>query len=108
MSGLNSASSPKNMLFAALRMHFITTWRTAVFNYSAQPRYKQAFSDYSSYAFNGGNARTNSNAPGIAGRNISSIKDPTKSVLVAESSAFTPWSWHKPKKTSFSCQRNLQ
>jgi len=53
--------------------------------------------DYLSYAFNGGNARTNSNAPGIAGRLLSSIKDPTKSILVAESPAFIPYSWHEPK-----------
>jgi type II secretory pathway pseudopilin PulG len=53
--------------------------------------------DYLSYAFNGGNARTNSNAPGIAGRMLSSINDPSKTVLVAESPAFVPYSWHQPK-----------
>ncbi len=53
--------------------------------------------DYLSYAFNGGNARTNSNAPGIAGRLLSSIKDPAKTVLVAESPAFIPYSWHQPR-----------
>ncbi len=53
--------------------------------------------DYLSYAFNGGNARTNSNAPGIAGRTLGSIREPTKTVLVAESPAFIPYSWHDPK-----------
>jgi prepilin-type N-terminal cleavage/methylation domain-containing protein len=53
--------------------------------------------DYLSYAFNGGNAQTNSNAPGIAGQMLSSIAAPSKTVLVAESPAFIPYSWHQPK-----------
>jgi prepilin-type processing-associated H-X9-DG protein len=53
--------------------------------------------DYLSYAFNGGNARTNSNAPGIAGRLLSSITEPSKTVLVAEAPAFIPYSWHQPR-----------
>jgi hypothetical protein len=35
--------------------------------------------------------------PGIAGRLLSSIKEPAKAVLVAESAAFVPYSWHEPK-----------
>ena len=53
--------------------------------------------DYLSYGFNGGNARTNANAPGVAGRVLSSIIDPARTVLVAESPAFLPYSWHQPK-----------
>ena len=53
--------------------------------------------DYLSYGFNGGNARTNSNAPGIAGRTLASIKNPVKTVLVTECPAFIPYSWHSPK-----------
>ncbi len=58
---------------------------------------EQAVSDYSSYAFNGGNASPNSNFPGISGRKLSSVLDPTKTVLVAEASAYIPWSWHQPR-----------
>jgi hypothetical protein len=36
--------------------------------------------------------------PGLAGRKISSIKDPTKTVLVAEIPALFPFSWHQPKR----------
>jgi hypothetical protein len=35
---------------------------------------------------------------GIAGRKIASIKDPAKTVMVAESPAFYPYSWHEPNK----------
>jgi prepilin-type processing-associated H-X9-DG protein len=97
--GLNGASSPQDKLFACPADTFYYDAASGSFGYVSQPMHEQAFSDFSSYAFNGGNARTNSNAPGIAGRTISSIKDPGKTVLVAETSAFTPWSWHQPKRT---------
>jgi hypothetical protein len=41
---------------------------------------------------------TGFNAPGIAGRKISSIKEPAKTVMVAEGAAFIPWSWHDAKR----------
>jgi prepilin-type N-terminal cleavage/methylation domain-containing protein len=55
-------------------------------------------SDYSSYGFNGGNAIIGSQFPGIAGRRLSSIKAPARTVLVLENSGFIPWSWHQPKR----------
>lgn len=58
---------------------------------------EQAVSDYSSYAFNGGNASATPNTPGISGRKLSSVREPAKTVLVAEASAFIPWSWHAPR-----------
>lgn len=58
---------------------------------------QQAVSDYSSYAFNGGNASANPNAPGLSGRRLGSVLDPTRTVLVAEASACSPWSWHQPR-----------
>ena len=59
-------------------------------------------SDYSSYLFNAGNLMTdrqgkNIGRPGIAGLSISSIKHPTRTVLVAEVPALIPFSWHQPK-----------
>jgi prepilin-type N-terminal cleavage/methylation domain-containing protein/prepilin-type processing-associated H-X9-DG protein len=94
--GADGASS-RDKLFACSADTFYYDVASGTFGFIPQPMHKQEFSDFSSYAFNGGNARTNSNAPGIAGRTISSIKDPSKTVLVAETSAFTPWSWHQPK-----------
>lgn len=78
-----------------------------VFHYEdlvGTPRYvphglwEQPISDYSSYAFNGGNEMPDVGAPGISGRKLSSVRDPSKTVLIAEASAFIPWSWHEPRR----------
>jgi hypothetical protein len=59
---------------------------------------EQAISEYSSYGFNGGQRTIfGTNTVGIAGRKLGSIKDPVKTVLVTELSAYFPWSWHQPK-----------
>src|ERR1035437_7286029 len=60
----------------------------------------QSSTDYSSYAFNGGNllGMTNIVRPGIAGQALSSIRHPARAVLVAEIPALIPFSWHKPKR----------
>ncbi|HEY3857867.1 MAG TPA: prepilin-type N-terminal cleavage/methylation domain-containing protein [Verrucomicrobiae bacterium] len=66
--------------------------------YVAQSLHAQFTSDYSSYGFNGGQMTVfGTNTPGIAGRKLSSIKESVKTVLVAEMSAYFPWSWHRPK-----------
>jgi len=93
--GINGRSSPQDKIFACPKDTFYYDVGGR-FQYVPQSLHEQP-PDYLSYAFNGGNARTNSNAPGIAGRLISSIKNPTKTVLVAEASAFIPYSWHQPK-----------
>lgn len=67
-----------------------------------QSQHEQRRYDYSSYWFNGFNFHTNDNPElaswlGIAGRKLASIKDPAKTVLVAESPAFYPYSWHDPR-----------
>ena len=63
-----------------------------------EPLCEQSISDYSSYGFNGGQLTIfGTNTLGIAGRKLSSIRNPTETVLVAELSAYLPWSWHQPK-----------
>jgi len=65
----------------------------------------QSIFDYSSYMLNGVNLRTNihnpitgdDSWPGIGGRRLSSVKDPARTILVAEAPAFFPYSWHEPK-----------
>ena len=67
--------------------------------YVPQGVHEQSFSDYSSYGFNAG--ATNpiySTRTGLAGRKIGSIKDPTKTILVMEIPALSPYSWHDPKR----------
>ncbi len=52
--------------------------------------------DYPSYLLNGGN-EFDARLPGIAGRRLSVINHPSRTVLVAEAGAFHPYSWHEPK-----------
>jgi prepilin-type N-terminal cleavage/methylation domain-containing protein len=105
--GVNGEPSARDKLFAcpadtfyfrqkkvgAYAYHF-TTVRSSLY---AQPLF-----DYSSYGFNGGTA-TRSYAfgptPGIGGQKLSSVKNPAKTVLLAEASAFFPCSWHEPYPT---------
>lgn len=93
--GFNGAASPQDKLFACPADTFYYDVAGS-FQYVPKGLHEQS-PDYLSYAFNGGNARTNANAPGIAGRTLSSIKNPARTVLVAESPAFIPYSWHEPK-----------
>jgi prepilin-type N-terminal cleavage/methylation domain-containing protein len=66
--------------------------------YVPQRLCEQPISEDSSYGFNGGQRTIfETNTVGIAGRKLSSIKDPFKTVLVAELPAYFPWSWHQPK-----------
>lgn len=70
-----------------------------------EPLHRQSFVDFSSYGFNGGNLNTQYFSSqgidvrqlGIAGRSLGSIVNPARTILVAELSAFDPFSWHQPK-----------
>jgi prepilin-type N-terminal cleavage/methylation domain-containing protein len=93
--GLEGASSPLDKLFACPA----DTFYYGPQGYVAQGFHEQSFSDYSSYGFNAG--ATNpiySTHTGLAGRRISSIKDPSKTILVMEITALFPYSWHDPKR----------
>jgi prepilin-type processing-associated H-X9-DG protein len=69
--------------------------------YIPEPVYRQPWSEHSSYCFNGGNARSNTltgaTSPGIVGVKLSSIREPSKTILLAEYPAFFPFSWHRPQ-----------
>jgi prepilin-type N-terminal cleavage/methylation domain-containing protein len=60
--------------------------------------------DYSSYAFNGGDNMIRSNRTdrwrdlGLTGHTMSSVRDPSRTVLVCEAAAIVPWSWHEPAR----------
>jgi len=95
--GLNGRSSTKDELFTCpadiFFYDFITNTGTCVpHGLHEEPP------DFLSYAFNGGNAPTNSNAPGIAGRTLVSIKNPANTLLLMESPTLIPYSWHDPKR----------
>ena len=101
--GLNSPASPKDKSFTCPADTFCYDETSGA--YVPQGRHEQAVYDYSSYAFNGGNLlltnypnyADNGILPGIGGLKLSAIKNPTKTVLIAEASAIFPYSWHQPK-----------
>jgi prepilin-type N-terminal cleavage/methylation domain-containing protein len=51
--------------------------------------------DYSSYGFNGLN-RLSGLLPGVAGKKLTTVREPAKTILLAEVSAFMGFSWHEP------------
>jgi prepilin-type N-terminal cleavage/methylation domain-containing protein len=107
--GLNGLSTVRDKLFSCPADNFYFDYSMGHYPHSARlvgyvpesicarPDY-----DYSSYLFNAGNLMGNTNhqligRPGIAGLPLSSIKHPSRTVLVAEVSALIPFLWHQPK-----------
>jgi prepilin-type N-terminal cleavage/methylation domain-containing protein len=103
--GSHGASSSQDKLFACPSDTFYYDGSPNGPGYVPQPRHEQAMVDFSSYSFNAVNLLTNApnmvgdgSWPGIGGRPLGSIKDPVKTVLVGESPAWLPYSWHQPKR----------
>ena len=104
--GLHGASSSQDKLFACPADTFFYDWPSLT--YQARSMHAQPESDYSSYAFSGGNGCTNSPPPflhescfpGVFGCKQAWIKDPGRTILTLEASAVFPWSWHQPLKLS--------
>ena len=101
--GLQDASSARDKLFACPADSFYYDWPSLTCH--ALSLHDQPESDYSSYAFSGGNGCTNSpppflqevTYPGVFGWKQASIRDPARTVLMVEFSAGFPWSWHPPQ-----------
>ena len=97
--GLHGSASPEDWIFAcpADRFYYRDLRGGGVILTNA-PLHEIARADYSSYWFNGLNVPPRPIPRfGIAGLKITSIKDPVKTVLVAEAPAFYPYSWHQPR-----------
>ena len=98
--GVGAAASSPGKLFACPADRFYYDYDERI----AQSLHRQSRNDYSSYAFNAGNLPPGAPLdkppihpwPGIAGRKLSSIRDPARTVLVAEFAALLPYSWHDP------------
>lgn len=119
--GLNGASSSQDKLFACpADIFYPNVFVRGVTQplFLRQSLHDQPVMDYSSYSFNGGdNVAINFGASnrfsvaflGLGGLKLSSIKHPDKTVLVAETSAYVPWSWHDPNLTTqfFNDARNV-
>jgi prepilin-type N-terminal cleavage/methylation domain-containing protein len=98
--GLDGASSPQDKLFTCPADTFYYDLIPGGQGFVPHGLHEQSFSDYSSYGFNAGttNPVLGTRSPGLAGRKISSIKEPAKTVLVMEIPALFPFSWHEPKR----------
>jgi prepilin-type N-terminal cleavage/methylation domain-containing protein len=120
--GLNGASSPQDTLFACPADRFypnhIFTDDDYPTEYVQKSLHEEPFVDFSSYSFNGGDGRTEvvgTNGVtmtitrlGLANVKLSAVKHPSRTVLVAEASAFAPWSWHAPSsRLLFNDAKNL-
>jgi len=110
--GLSGSPSPKEKLFACPADSFFYS----ASGYHAQGLCESPRTGYSSYIFNAGNlvgtnAAGGSAYPGISGKRLNAVKDPTATVLVCEAAAFTPFSWHVPQKPAsdyrFKNSRNM-
>jgi prepilin-type N-terminal cleavage/methylation domain-containing protein len=105
--GLKGPPSPQDKVFAcpADKFHYALQ-PSGGMKYVTEGRYADSNSLYSSYEFNGANAADTKvisqfypeikSLPGISGLKLSSIVHPAKTVLVAEGTAFAPYSWHEP------------
>ena len=107
--GLKGVSSSKDRLFACpadvFCLAFLITTKSSVpvLQYEQESLHEHSRLDFSSYAFNGGNNDTNGHLrtyptppPGLTGVKLGSVKNPSRTVLVAEAGALFPWSWHDP------------
>jgi prepilin-type N-terminal cleavage/methylation domain-containing protein len=103
--GVNGESSPRDSLFSCPADAFFPSFITngpPPMKYVRASFHNLSFSSFSSYMFNGGDNVTRHfgafdvTLPGLAGVKLSSIKHPSRTVLVAEYSSSVPWSWHEP------------
>ena len=96
--GLTGESSPQDKIFACPADTFY--FDAPPVGHVVRGFHEQAFTDYSSYAFNAGgtNPLLGTMTPGLAGRKITSIKEPSRTLLLVEASAVFPFSWHEPKR----------
>src|SRR5262249_2007137 len=99
--GLRGASSPRDKIFACPSDSFYYNLIPGGPPFLAQGIHEQSFTDYSSYGFNGAtgtNQVSGLRTPSIAGRKISSIRNPARTLMVFDLPAIYPYSWHQPKR----------
>ena len=102
--GSSNPASPQDQLFACPA----DTFRYGIHDeYVSSGEHEHARSDFSSYSFNGSNLinmRAGWKYPkellGVGGSQSGSIKEPSRTVLVAETAAWPCYSWHQPRKVA--------
>jgi len=105
--GVKGASSPQDKVFACPADNFFYDMSRGGRGYVPQPMHEQSDHAFTSYAFNAGQfsspsrtnaAFTDSSNYGIAGQRLETVLHPANTVLLAEVPAFSPYSWHQPKR----------
>lgn len=103
--GLTGASSSRDKLFACPADAFFPSFVTNApqpQHYIPAPLHDEPMYDFSSYMFSGGDnvkrdfKKFSVTLRGLSGVKMSAVKHPIRTVLVAEASAYFPWSWHEP------------
>jgi prepilin-type N-terminal cleavage/methylation domain-containing protein len=105
--GVGDKSSARDKIFACpADTFYIEFIKTGAFIYHPSTIHSnlhdQILFDFSSYGFNGGTSLRSFafvSTPGIGGQKLSSITEPSKTILLAEAPAFYPYSWHQPRPT---------
>jgi prepilin-type N-terminal cleavage/methylation domain-containing protein len=104
--GVKGASSAEDKVFACPMDRFYYDMSRNGRGYVPLPMHEQSDHAFTSYAYNAGqfttppktNAPPTTNILGIAGQRLETIPHPVKTVLLAEVPAFSPYSWHQPKR----------
>ncbi len=104
--GLKGASSPQDKLFACPADIFnpgcLVGDQAHAEQFVKKSMHDSPTFDYSSYVFNGGDNVTrhfgsmNLSLLGLGSVKLSSVRHPSRTILVAEASALWPYSWHEP------------
>ena len=107
--GLNGASSPQDKLFACPAdvwnpWYYFGTNATSLL--VKKSIHDGSDFDYSSYVFNGGNNITRTlkfgtrsvslTLPGLGNVKLTSVRHPSRTIIMAEFPALIPYSWHDP------------
>jgi prepilin-type N-terminal cleavage/methylation domain-containing protein len=107
--GLQGASSPQDKLFAC-PADILNPWWFFGTNATSllvkRSIHDSSDLDFSSYAFNGGDnitrtqkagtLATSITLPGLGNVKLSSVRHPSRTIMVAEFPALIPYSWHDP------------
>jgi prepilin-type N-terminal cleavage/methylation domain-containing protein len=104
--GVKGAASAQDRVFACPSDTFFYDMRKNGQGYVPHPMHEQADHAFTSYAYNAGmfstppttNSPGTTNYYGIAGRRLETVRNPARTVLIAEVPAFSPYSWHQPKR----------
>lgn len=108
--GVKGASSPQDKVFTCPADTFFYDLSQNGRGYVPQPLHEQADHAFTSYAYNAGEFTTppktnhppyapaTTNFYGIAGQRLDAVPHSSTTVLLAEVPAYSPYSWHQPKR----------